>query len=287
MGGSRVTSLWSSCPSVSAHLSVTSQADASSDVGSVPTPQEGPPSLDCSSTQHWGCRRLGPWPVCGAALVHRCWGLFVGPFHVRMRVYVHICSHRGPSRARREGRKCGVSLRPRDPGQSSSLWDHSKEGPRMAGEDGPVQKSRHGTCCLRHTCGSCVHTVASAHICPHPCPVSVLTGIGRIPPPRRPSYFGDPAGTRGHSCYPQSPSPQAPAQGGLCPGGPVAEASGGRGSSRRWGCPQTPFSKTVVVQRPPHPWMVRGPDGDGNRRKPLSGPSIPWETVSRRQPTRQ
>ena len=61
MGGSRVSSLGGSCASVSAHVTVTSQADALSHMGSVPTPQEGPPlSLDPSSHRALGLQTPGP-----------------------------------------------------------------------------------------------------------------------------------------------------------------------------------------------------------------------------------
>ena len=77
MGGSRVSSLGSSCASVSAHVTVTSQADALSHMGSVPTPQDGPPQpgsqlpLSPGAADAWADHPQG-------GLLHGGWGLFVG-----------------------------------------------------------------------------------------------------------------------------------------------------------------------------------------------------------------
>lgn len=64
----RVSSLWSSCPSASAHLTVTSRADGLSDVGSVPASLEAPLSLEPSSHPALGLQTPGPTaPVVGCA----------------------------------------------------------------------------------------------------------------------------------------------------------------------------------------------------------------------------
>lgn len=127
-------------------------------------------------------------------------------------------------------------------GGAGQLWGAAGSRPCMVGEDGPVQKSRHGTCRLRHRCGSCVHTVASAPTCPHPCPVSILTGIGRSAtgPPMSVIPLGPEALLLPRARGPE-PISSGPAQRALQelrttrPVGLVAEASGRQRELRKMG----------------------------------------------------
>lgn len=178
---------------------------------------------------------------------------------MRMRVCVHSCSHRGPSREGREGTKCGVSLKTQGP------WPvplaHSPP------QDGPLHGWRRQTCpeipprdlvSAPQPWFLCVPRGQCPHVCPHSFPVSVLTGTRMIP--HCPSYFSDPTGTRRrpshHEARAQSPSLQTPTQGAVeelriaSPASPGAGRFGEtEGSSQSPACLQTPFSQMVVVQR--------------------------------------
>lgn len=151
---------------------------------------------------------------------------------MRMRVCVHICSHRGPSREGREAVSVGCPCRPREPGQRPSLCVHSKGGPSHGwrSRSGPEIPPRDSV--SAPPLGFwCAHRGQCPRVSPHPFPVSVLTGIRRIP--HCPSYFNDPTGTGRHSSHHEARGPE-PVCSGPHTGSPGGAEGRQPGQPRGW-----------------------------------------------------